>query len=187
MGRPITLLEDICRHALSVGAKSLEIESRDGRDWIGGQIGDTAVSFANFPSSGADAKELRENLYRVHKRPLRTALDGRVYVLSVRITDKFGKDAFEVKIEPAATPDPASVPPFTKTQGQYLAFIYNYAKIHGVAPAESDLQHYFRVSAPSVHEMIKTLERNSLIERTPRQARSIRLLIVPEHLPPLGE
>jgi DNA-binding MarR family transcriptional regulator len=31
--------------------------------------------------------------------------------------------------------------------------------------------------------MIKTLERNGLIERTPGQARSIRLLVKPEHLP----
>jgi hypothetical protein len=33
--------------------------------------------------------------------------------------------------------------------------------------------------------MIKTLERNSLIARTPGQARSIRLLVRPEHLPGL--
>jgi DNA-binding MarR family transcriptional regulator len=33
--------------------------------------------------------------------------------------------------------------------------------------------------------MVKTLERNGLIEKTPRQARSIRLLVQPEHLPPL--
>jgi len=33
--------------------------------------------------------------------------------------------------------------------------------------------------------MIKTLELNGLIERTPGQARSIRLLVLPEHLPAL--
>jgi DNA-binding MarR family transcriptional regulator len=33
--------------------------------------------------------------------------------------------------------------------------------------------------------MIKTLERNGLIEKTPGQARSIRLLVKPEHLPAL--
>jgi DNA-binding MarR family transcriptional regulator len=31
--------------------------------------------------------------------------------------------------------------------------------------------------------MIKTLERNGLIERTAGQARTIRLLVKPEHLP----
>lgn len=75
---------------------------------------------------------------------------------------------------------------YTEKQGQYLAFIHAYRKIHGRAPAEADLQQYFRVSPPSVHQMILTLETRGLIERTPRQARSIRLLIPPEELPVLA-
>ena len=77
-------------------------------------------------------------------------------------------------------------PTYTKTQGQYLAFIYHYTKVHRQAPAEMDLQKYFQVSPASVHEMIKTLERNGLLERTPGEARSIRLLVALEHLPALG-
>jgi hypothetical protein len=34
--------------------------------------------------------------------------------------------------------------------------------------------------------MIKTLERNGLVEKTPGKARSIRLLVQPEHLPRLA-
>ncbi len=105
-----------------------------------------------------------------------------MYVLKVRITDSFEEDDFAVKIEPAPKLDAKAAPRFTKTQGQYLAFIYNYTKIHGQASAEADLQRYFRVSGPSVHEVIKTLERNALIEKTPGQSRSIRLLVQPEHL-----
>jgi Mn-dependent DtxR family transcriptional regulator len=56
----------------------------------------------------------------------------------------------------------------TDKQGQYWAFIYYYNKIHGCSPAESELQHYFRVSPPPVHQMILTLEARGLIERTPR-------------------
>ena len=74
---------------------------------------------------------------------------------------------------------------FTDKQGQYLAFIYYYSKIHGTSPSEADLQQYFRVSPPSVHQMILTLERRGLIERTPGQARSIHLLISREELPDL--
>ena len=74
---------------------------------------------------------------------------------------------------------------FTPKQGQYLAFIHNYTKIHRRPPAESDLQYYFRVSAPAIHEMIKTLERNGLIEKEPGQARSIRVVVRPDHLPRL--
>jgi DNA-binding MarR family transcriptional regulator len=72
---------------------------------------------------------------------------------------------------------------FTEKQGQYLAFIYAYTCIAGQAPAEADLQRFFAVTAPSVHQMILTLERSNLIKRTPRLARSIELLIEPEQLP----
>lgn len=99
----------------------------------------------NFKTSSAEAKELRESLYRAHKKPLRTVLDGKVYVLNVRITDSFGEDFFSVKIEPAPELDPTAAPRFTKTQGQYLAYIYNYTKMHRSAPSEADLQRYFRV------------------------------------------
>ena len=85
MGRPFTLLEDLCRHALSIGADSIEVEHRDHRDWVYGRKDNAAVFFASFARLSADAKELRDNLYRAHKKPLRTVLDGHVYVLKVRI------------------------------------------------------------------------------------------------------
>ncbi len=47
--------------------------------------------------------------------------------------------------------------PFTAKQGQYLAFIYYYSKIHGIPPAEADFRRFFRVTPPVVHQMIKTL------------------------------
>jgi Mn-dependent DtxR family transcriptional regulator len=75
--------------------------------------------------------------------------------------------------------------PYTDKQGQYLAFIYYCGKIHGSPPSESEMQHYFQASPPSVHQMILTLETHGLIERTPRQARSIRLLIPRDQLPDL--
>ena len=140
---------------------------------------------ANFARSSADAKELRGNLYAAAKKPVRTVIGGQVYLLKVRIFDSFGEDAFAVSIELAAKPDPSIAPSFTAKQGQYLAFIYNYTKIHRRAPAESDLERYFQASPTAIHDMIKTLERNGLIERTPGQARSIRLLVQPEHLPRL--
>lgn len=74
---------------------------------------------------------------------------------------------------------------FTSKQGQYLAFIYYYTKLNGVAPAEADFVRYFNVSAPSVHQMIKKLEAGGWIARTPGQGRSIRLRIGREQLPDL--
>ena len=74
---------------------------------------------------------------------------------------------------------------YTAKQGQYLAFIFYYTKIHRLAPAESDMQNYFKVSPPSVHEMVLTLESRGFIARVPGQGRSIRLLISREELPDL--
>ena len=48
---------------------------------------------------------------------------------------------------------------FTPKQGQYLAFIHLYTRLHRRPPAETDMQEYFRVSPPSVHQMVLTLER----------------------------
>ncbi len=75
--------------------------------------------------------------------------------------------------------------PFTQKQAQYLAFIYYYTKVNGRPPAEIDMQRYFRVTPPSVHQMVLTLEANGFIERIPGQGRSIRLLIPREQLPDL--
>jgi len=75
------------------------------------------------------------------------------------------------------------MPDFTDKQGQYLAFIYAYTRIHARPPAEADLQHHFRVSPPSVHQMVLTLERAGLMRRRPGVARSIEVLIAPELLP----
>ena len=72
---------------------------------------------------------------------------------------------------------------YTSKQGQYLAFIHYYTKINGRAPAEADMQRYFKVSPPSVHQMVITLERKKLIKKTPGEARSIRILIPAEELP----
>jgi len=75
--------------------------------------------------------------------------------------------------------------PYTRKQGQYLAFIFYYTKISRRAPAESDMQSYFNVTPPSVHQMVLTLEAGGFIERTPGKARSIRLLVPSEDLPGL--
>ena len=74
---------------------------------------------------------------------------------------------------------------FTPKQGQYLAYIHLYTRLHRRPPAEADMQEYFRVSPPSVHQMVLTLERAGLIRRQPRAPRSIELLVDPSQLPEL--
>ena len=74
---------------------------------------------------------------------------------------------------------------YTPLQGQYLAFIYYYTKLHGYPPAERDMQRYFKVSPPSVHQMVMNLEKKGFIKKEPYQGRSIRLLLPREQLPDL--
>jgi len=74
---------------------------------------------------------------------------------------------------------------YTQTQGQYLAFIYYYSKLHGQPPAEADMQRYFKVTAPSVHQMVLSLEKRGLIARVPGQPRTIQVLLPREELPDL--
>jgi Mn-dependent DtxR family transcriptional regulator len=47
------------------------------------------------------------------------------------------------------------------------------------------MQQYFRVSPPSVPQMVLTLERMGFIRRQPRTARGIELLVDPKQLPEL--
>jgi repressor LexA len=81
--------------------------------------------------------------------------------------------------------DPAD-PPYTSKQGQYLAFIHYDTKIHGRPPAKADMQRYFEVSAPTVHQMVVRLDEKGLIEREPGQPRTIRNVLDREDLPDLA-
>ena len=96
-------------------------------------------------------------------------------------------DPTDPRVDGAATPR-ASVDdarPFTAKQGQYLAFIYYYTKIHGTPPAEAEFRRFFRVTPPVVHEMIKTLHAHGFIDREPGKARSIELRLTRAQLPDL--
>jgi Mn-dependent DtxR family transcriptional regulator len=76
---------------------------------------------------------------------------------------------------------------FTKEQGQYLAFIHLYCKLHRQGPAELDIAKYFRVSPPSVHQMIVKLDELGLITREPGVARSMRVAIPSSEIPDLED
>ena len=58
-------------------------------------------------------------------------------------------------------------------------------KLNGIAPAESEIQQYFGVTPPTVHQMVVKLETLGLISRKPRVARSIQVLVSPDDIPEL--
>jgi len=74
---------------------------------------------------------------------------------------------------------------FTPRQGQYLAFIHAYTLVNGRPPAQADIQRFFQLTPPSVHQMLLTLERAGLISRRPGVARSIVVLVDRSALPTL--
>ena len=74
---------------------------------------------------------------------------------------------------------------YSAKQGQYLAVIHCYLRVHRRAPSEAELQAFLRVTPPSVHEMLKTLQRRGFIKRTPGVARSTTLLLRPDQIPAL--
>jgi DNA-binding MarR family transcriptional regulator len=74
---------------------------------------------------------------------------------------------------------------FTPLQGQYLAFIHAYTLVNGRPPAEHEMIRFFRVTAPTVHRMVVTLEQAGLISRSPGKPRSIAVLVQENDLPSL--
>jgi DNA-binding MarR family transcriptional regulator len=74
-------------------------------------------------------------------------------------------------------------PPYTELQGQYLAYLHQYGILNGCVLSEADMQRFFQVTPPTVHQMVLTLERRGFIRRVPGQARSITLMVPPESLP----
>jgi DNA-binding MarR family transcriptional regulator len=79
-----------------------------------------------------------------------------------------------------------SRPVLTPRQGQYLAFIHAYTLVNGRPPAEADMIRFFRVTPPSVHQMVLRLEKAGLISRKPGVARSLVVLLDRYDLPELN-
>jgi DNA-binding MarR family transcriptional regulator len=76
-------------------------------------------------------------------------------------------------------------PAYTTRQGQFLAYTNQYSILNGCAPSEAEMERFFRLTPPSVHQMVLRLERRGFIRRVPAQARSISLIVPPECLPQL--
>ena len=105
MSKSRTLLEDLCERALSCGARALDVEYQDSREWVYAFKGDFGFSIASFPGSSREAKELRASLNAGRKKPIQVAIDGQVWILKVKIYDSFGENAFLVSMAPAPKRD----------------------------------------------------------------------------------
>ncbi len=106
------------------------------------------------------------------------SLDEALAAADAAIAEWYGETAPELVEE-----EEAALPSFTSKQGQYLAYIHNYTKIHGIPPAQADIQSFFGVTPPTVHSMILKLEKLGLLGRVAGKARSLSVLIPVEQLP----
>ena len=109
--------------------------------------------------------------------------DGRRLTLhfsgGISLTVDANPAGLQVAVEQIAPPEPSDpdVKQPTKRQLDYLLFIDKYVKRFGRAPAEADIERHFSVSPPSVNQMMKMLERQGFITRTPGTPRSARICI----------
>ena len=76
---------------------------------------------------------------------------------------------------------------FTHRQGQFLAFIYWYTKLHRQGPSELDLRAFFGLTPPSVHSMIVKLHHVGLVSRQTGKPRSVCVTVSKEQLPELED
>jgi repressor LexA len=72
---------------------------------------------------------------------------------------------------------------FTERQGQFLAFIHLYRKLHRQGPAELDIVRYFRLTPPSVHGMVVKLGQLGLVTREAGVPRSVRVAVPESEIP----
>jgi hypothetical protein len=99
-----------------------------------------------------------------------------------------GKTPKEPRSQPrAGSHKKARLPAFTPRQGQFLAFIHLYRKLHRQGPAELDMAQFFGLTPPAVHGMVVKLEQLGLITREPGVARSVRVAIPAGEVPALAD
>lgn len=113
-------------------------------------------------------------------RALGKRLAGRVVVgleeaesgsMAIRFEDgghlviEHGQRGVGLVLHEKVLPVAAAGPHPTRRQVEYLEFIRRYMHRNGVSPSEADIQAHFMVSAPSVNQMVRRLEKKGLISR----------------------
>ena len=73
----------------------------------------------------------------------------------------------------------------TRKQGQLVAYVYYYTKVHRIPPSENEITAFLGVYGPSAHQMILRLEAAGVLARIPGQPRTIRILLTRQEIPDL--
>jgi hypothetical protein len=78
-------------------------------------------------------------------------------------------------------------PQFTPRQGQFLAFIHLYRKLHRQGPDEQDMALYFGVKPASVRATMMKLKELGLVTEKPGVPRSLRVAVPKSKIPALED
>ena len=119
--------------------------------------------------------------HRLKNRQVSQVVVNATQQLTIKFSDatvlivEASSDGLVTRVTTSPGPDTPQRP--TKRQLEYLAFIAKYIRHFGRAPAESDIERHFLVSAPSVNQMMQMLERRGFITRQPGVPRSTRMCI----------
>jgi hypothetical protein len=166
----------------------VDVRDRQEKDNTGAEMIDLRMEYLFSPKIvHAQDRFARKRYFDKHRWTPTEALESKIMLTAwgVKLNDqKEAKDIRPKKIYAVSRKNEVRRK-YTKQQGQYLAFIYYYMKTNGYAPSEADMQRYFRVSPPSVHQMVTILVERGFIKKIPGQARSISLLVDREQLPDL--
>jgi hypothetical protein len=95
---PSSVLAQLVREAVSLGADTLEVEYRDGYEEVVAYMGTLGREIARLGSGTAEAKALRSALYASTARLRRLSVEGREYLIRAEVYEDFGEDAFRVKL-----------------------------------------------------------------------------------------
>lgn len=73
----------------------------------------------------------------------------------------------------------------TRRQGQLLAYVYWYTKVHRIPPSENEVAAFLGIYGPSAHAAILRLVAAGHLTRVPGQPRTMKVLLPREQLPDL--
>ncbi len=96
--KPESIVHGLIAEAVGLGADTLEIEYRDGYEEVSVLKGGVGFEIARLPSSGGRAASLRKELENLRKKRVKVAVSGAPYEIRTRAYDRFGEQAFEVRL-----------------------------------------------------------------------------------------
>ena len=93
-----SIVERLASEAIRLGAKTLEIEYKDGHEEVFAVTGGVGYGIARLRSTSPEAASLRGELHGLARQSRRIAIGDGNYELRCRESESFGEDAFNVEI-----------------------------------------------------------------------------------------